>query len=113
MQGLGGLGHLGLQYVRKMGYRTVALSSSDKKKDFAYKLGATDYVDGSKEDHGEALQKIGGAALVVVTAPNPEIIPSLLNGLGAGGKLLVLARKCNEGKFDMARTILICPDSCW
>ncbi|KAB8360938.1 hypothetical protein FH972_024670 [Carpinus fangiana] len=91
VQGLGGLGHLGLQYVRKMGYRTVALSSSDAKKDFAFKLGATDYIDGSKEDHGEALAKMGGASLIVVTAPNPKIISSLLNGLGAGGKLLILA----------------------
>ena len=76
-----------------MGYRTVALSSSDKKKDFAKKLGANDYIDGSKEDHGEALQKLGGASLIVVTAPNPEIIPQLLNGLQFGGKLLVLARE--------------------
>lgn len=91
IQGLGGLGHLAVQYSRKMGYRTVALSSSDKKKDFAIKLGANDYVDGSKEDSGEALQKIGGAALVVVTAPNPKIIGGLLNGLAPGGKLLILA----------------------
>lgn len=91
IQGLGGLGHLGVQYARKMGYRTVALSSSDKKRDFATKLGANDYFDGSKQDHGEALQKIGGAALIVVTAPNPEIISPLLNGLAAGGKLLILA----------------------
>lgn len=76
-----------------MGYRTVALSSSDKKKDFAHKLGANDYIDGSKEDQGEALQKLGGAALIVVTAPNPKIIPSLLSGLAPLGKLLILARE--------------------
>ncbi|KAF2087467.1 alcohol dehydrogenase [Saccharata proteae CBS 121410] len=91
IQGLGGLGHLALQYSRKMGYRTVAISSSDKKRDFAMKLGATDYIDGSKEDTAEALQKLGGAALVVVTAPNPKIIGPLVNGCHAGGKLLVLA----------------------
>ncbi|KAI9721156.1 MAG: hypothetical protein M1828_005263 [Chrysothrix sp. TS-e1954] len=91
IQGLGGLGHLGLQYSRKMGFRTVALSSSDKKKDFADKLGAHDYLDGSKGDHGEALKKMGGAALIVVTAPNPAIIGSLVNGLAPMGKLLVLA----------------------
>ena len=91
IQGLGGLGHLGVQYARKMGYRTVALSSSDKKKDFAKKLGANDYIDGSKEDQGEALQKIGGAALIVVTAPDPKHISGLLNGLAPGGKLLILA----------------------
>lgn len=72
IQGLGGLGHLAIQYARKMGYRTVAISSSDKKKDFALKLGANDYIDSSKEDAAEALQKLGGASLVVVTAPNPK-----------------------------------------
>ena len=91
IQGLGGLGHLGLQYARKMGYRTVALSSSDKKRDFAMKLGATDYVDCSKQTSAEALQEMGGAALIVVTAPNPSLIPDLLKGLDNGGKLLVLA----------------------
>lgn len=94
IQGLGGLGHLGVQYARKMGYRTVALSSSGAKRDFAMKLGANDYFDASKEDHSEALQAIGGAALIVVTAPNPSIISGLLNGLAAGGKLLILSRKC-------------------
>ena len=75
-----------------MGYRTVALSSSDAKRDFAMKLGANDYIDGSKETQSEALQKLGGAALIVVTAPNPKIIPDLVNGLAPLGKLLILAR---------------------
>lgn len=94
VQGLGGLGHLAVQYARKMGYRTVALSSSNAKRDFASKLGATDYVDGSKEDTAEALQKIGGADLIVVTAPNPDIMGPLLNGCAPRGKVLILARKC-------------------
>lgn len=91
IQGLGGLGHLALQYARKMGYRTVALSTSSSKKDFAFELGANDYIDTSKENAGEALQKIGGASLIVVTAPNPEIMGPLINGLGPMGKLLILA----------------------
>ncbi|KAL1304754.1 hypothetical protein AAFC00_003692 [Neodothiora populina] len=91
IQGLGGLGHLALQYSRRMGYRTVAISTSDKKKDFATKLGANDYIDTSKEDAAEALQKIGGAALVVITAPNPEVMGPMINGCAAGGKLLILA----------------------
>lgn len=57
------------------------------------KLGATDYVDGSKEDTAEALQKLGGADLVVVTAPNPELMGPLMGGLRAQGKILILARK--------------------
>ncbi|KAH7555605.1 hypothetical protein BM1_07228 [Bipolaris maydis] len=91
IQGLGGLGHLALQYSRKMGYRTVALSSSSDKKDFAFQLGATDYIDTSKESAAEGLQKMGGASLIVVTAPNPQIIGPLVNGLGPLGKMLVLA----------------------
>jgi D-arabinose 1-dehydrogenase-like Zn-dependent alcohol dehydrogenase len=91
IQGLGGLGHLAVQYARKLGYRTVALSTSSNKKDFATQLGATDYIDTSKENAAEALQKMGGASLIVVTAPNPEVMGPLVNGLGPLGKLLILA----------------------
>jgi len=91
IQGLGGLGHLAVQYARKMGYRTVALSSSDSKRGFAMELGATDYVDGSKENTAEALQKMGGADLIVVTAPNPKIIAGLVWALAPMGKVLILA----------------------
>lgn len=89
IQGLGGLGHLALQYARKMGYRTVALSRGQSKKDFAMKLGAHDYIDTSATSAAEGLQKLGGAALIVVTAPNPDIISGLLGGLAARGTLLV------------------------
>jgi D-arabinose 1-dehydrogenase-like Zn-dependent alcohol dehydrogenase len=93
VQGLGGLGHLAVQYARKMGYRTVALSRGSDKKDFAFQLGANDYIDTSKEDASEALQKMGGAGLIVVTAPNPTIMGPLLKGVAPMGKLLILARK--------------------
>lgn len=73
VQGLGGLGHLAIQYARKMGYRTVALSRGTEKKDFAMKLGANDYIDIKANDVGEELQKLGGAACIVVTAPNPDV----------------------------------------
>jgi D-arabinose 1-dehydrogenase-like Zn-dependent alcohol dehydrogenase len=93
VQGLGGLGHLALQYSRKMGYRTVAVSSSPSKKDFATQLGANDFIDTSKEDAGEALQKMGGASLIVVTAPSPKVVSGLLKGCAPMGKVLCLARK--------------------
>ncbi len=93
IQGLGGLGHLAVQYARKMGYRTVALSRGTDKKDFAMKLGANEYIDTSNGDPAEALQKLGGAALIVATAPNPEHISPLVGGCRALGKLLILARK--------------------
>ncbi|KAF2748819.1 alcohol dehydrogenase [Sporormia fimetaria CBS 119925] len=91
VQGLGGLGHLAVQYARKMGYRTVAVSSSDAKKDFAFKLGANDYIDTSKEDAAEALQKMGGAALVVITAPNPKVVGPMVKACAPVGKVLILA----------------------
>ena len=96
VQGLGGLGHLAVQYARKMGFRTVALSSSDSKREFAKKLGANDYIDTSKESAAEALQKLGGASCIIVTAPNPQIMGPLVAGLGPLGKLLILARKCRK-----------------
>lgn len=89
IQGLGGLGHLAIQYARKMGYRTVALSRGTSKKDFALKLGATDYIDTEAHDAAEELQKLGGAACIAVTAPNPDVITPLLNGLAPGGTLLL------------------------
>ena len=92
IQGLGGLGHLALQYSRKMGYRTVAISSSASKKEFAEKLGATDYVDTSKEDVGEVLRGMGGADLIVVTAPNPGVMGPLVKATAPLGKVLILAR---------------------
>ncbi|KAH6663222.1 putative alcohol dehydrogenase [Halenospora varia] len=91
IQGLGGLGHLAVQYANKMGYKVVALSSGDKKRDFAQKLGAHEYIDTSKDDPCKKLQDMGGAAAIVCTAPNPKAIGPLTGGLEAGGRLLVLA----------------------
>ena len=93
IQGLGGLGHLALQYANKMGYEVVALSSSASKADFAKKLGASHYVDGSKEDAVAKLKSMGGADMIVCTAPSPQIIGPLTAGLAPGGKLLILSRK--------------------
>lgn len=91
VQGLGGLGHLAVQFASKMGYRTVALSSGGAKAAFARELGAHEYIDASKDDPVAALQALGGAAMIVATAPNPKAISPLIGGLQAGGKLIVLA----------------------
>lgn len=85
-----GLGHLAIQYARAMGYRTVALSTSDAKKELAFKLGAHDYIDGSKVDQAQALQEMGGAKVIMCTAPSGKAIQKLLPGLGTGGQLVVL-----------------------
>lgn len=100
VQGLGGLGHLAVQYAAKMGYKVVVLSSSGKKEAFAKELGADVYVDGSKEDHAEVLQKLGGAAMVVVTAPDVEGVKNLVGGLDKGGKILILGGKWTLRSFQ-------------
>ena len=79
-----------------MGFNVVALSSSGAKEKFAKELGANEYLDASKGDLAEGLQKLGGASLIVCTAPNPKIIGPLVGGLGMMGKLLILARKSAE-----------------
>jgi D-arabinose 1-dehydrogenase-like Zn-dependent alcohol dehydrogenase len=91
VQGIGGLGHLGIQFSRAMGFKTVALSSGDSKRALATELGAHIYVDSSKEDPATALQALGGASVIASTAPNAKTIGPLVNGLGVNGKLLLLA----------------------
>ena len=72
----------------------MALSRNSEKEKFARQLGAHEYIDGSKEDIGEALQKMGGASLIVSTVPDKTSITPLLSGLGIKGKLLILSGKC-------------------
>ncbi|KAM4065706.1 zinc-binding dehydrogenase [Hirsutella rhossiliensis] len=91
IQGIGGLGHLGIQYARKMGFRVIAVSTSDSKKEFAMELGAHHYINSSKSDVTEEINNLGGAKLVVLTAPNPELMGQYTACLTWLGKLLVLA----------------------
>jgi D-arabinose 1-dehydrogenase-like Zn-dependent alcohol dehydrogenase len=91
IQGIGGLGHLALQYASRMGFRTVALSHGADKEALARQLGAHDYVDTKAGNAAEGLQKLGGADLILATAPSGEAISSALNGLKQRGKLLIVA----------------------
>jgi D-arabinose 1-dehydrogenase-like Zn-dependent alcohol dehydrogenase len=91
VQGIGGLGHIAIQYARKMGYRVVAISRDAQKKQIVQELGAHEYIDASAVDAGTALQKLGGASLIITTAPSAEVISPLLKGLGILGKLLMLS----------------------
>jgi D-arabinose 1-dehydrogenase-like Zn-dependent alcohol dehydrogenase len=74
IQGLGGLGHLAIQYANRFGFRVVAISRDDQKERFVRDLGAHEYIDTIKEDVGTALQEPGGAALIVATAANAGAI---------------------------------------
>jgi len=93
IQGLGGLGHLAVQYANKLGYTVVALSGGTSKREFATQLGAHEYIDTSigSEEVNAKLQALGGAALIVATAPNAKAIGPLTGGLQPGGHLLVLS----------------------
>ncbi|WP_081209927.1 alcohol dehydrogenase [Salegentibacter sediminis] len=91
IQGIGGLGHLAVQYAAKMGMRTVAISSSNSKKELARELGAHHFINTDEMDAAEELQKLGGAKLILATAPYSKAITSVVGGLGTDGKLLMVA----------------------
>lgn len=91
VQGIGGLGHLAIQYASKMGMRTVAISTSDSKKELAEKLGAHHFINTGNSNAAEELQKLGGARLILATAPYSDAITSVVDGLGIDGKLLMVA----------------------
>lgn len=91
IQGIGGLGHLAVQYAHRMGFRTVALSRGTEKRALAEELGAHLYVDAKASDPVEELQKLGGADLILATAPHADAISGVVGGLGARGKLLIVA----------------------
>jgi D-arabinose 1-dehydrogenase-like Zn-dependent alcohol dehydrogenase len=90
VQGIGGLGHLGIQYARQMGFRTFAIGRGKDKEALARKLGATHYVDTAAGDPVAELQKAGGAHVILATAPDSKSISALASGLSRNGKLLVV-----------------------
>jgi alcohol dehydrogenase/propanol-preferring alcohol dehydrogenase len=91
IQGLGGLGHLGVQYARAMGFEVVALSRGKDKEEFAGKLGAHHYVDTTEPESTSRLQELGGARVILATAPHAKSISALVPGLGLEGCLLIVA----------------------
>jgi D-arabinose 1-dehydrogenase-like Zn-dependent alcohol dehydrogenase len=91
VHGIGGLGHLGVQYARRMGFRTIAINRGNDKEPLARELGAHHYIDATAEDVVAELQKLGGANVILATAPNAQAISGLVDGLAPSGKLLVPA----------------------
>jgi len=91
VQGIGGLGHLAVQFAHHMGFRTVAIGRGEDKAPLARQLGADDYVDATKGSAGAALAKLGGAKLIVATAPSAASVADVMPGLGISGQLLLLA----------------------
>ena len=90
VQGLGGLGHFGVQFATKMGFRTVAIGRGQDKEALAMKLGAARYLDTDQTNAANESTKMGGASVILATAPNSKSMSELIDGLGVGGKLLVV-----------------------
>ena len=90
VQGIGGLGHLGIQYARHMGFHTVAIGRGGDKQALATKLGAHAYVDTSAGPPAQALQKLGGAQVILATAPDSKSMSALVDGLGPRGTLMII-----------------------
>ena len=88
--GVGGLGHLGIQFAAKMGFRTVAIARGLDKEPLARKLGAGSYIDSKTRDPAAELLKLGGAKTVLATVTNGDAMSAVLGGLGVNGKLIIL-----------------------
>ena len=91
IHGIGGLGHLGVQYARHMGFKTVAINRGNDKQALAQELGAHHYIDATATDVVAELQKLGGARIILATAPSAQAISLLVDGLSPNGLLLVPA----------------------
>ena len=88
--GIGGLGHLGIQFAAKMGFRTVAIARGMDKEPLARKLGAWSYIDSKTQDPAAELLKLGGAKVVLATVTSGDAMSATLGGLGVNGKLVIL-----------------------
>jgi D-arabinose 1-dehydrogenase-like Zn-dependent alcohol dehydrogenase len=90
VQGVGGLGHLGIQFANKFGYRVAAVGRGPENAALAKKLGAALYIDSRATNAAEELQKLGGAQVILATAPSSKAMSALIDGLGPNGKLIVV-----------------------
>ena len=106
IQGLGGLGHMGIQYANKMGFRVVAISRSSAKREDAKRLGAHHFIDTSKQDGPTELLRLGGAKMIVITAPNPDVIGQYTRSLSWQGKLLLLTGKYSRSGMKRVHTLM-------
>jgi D-arabinose 1-dehydrogenase-like Zn-dependent alcohol dehydrogenase len=88
--GIGGLGHLGIQFANKFGYRVAAIGHGSENAALAKKLGASVYIDNKTTNAAEALQKLGGAQVILATAPSSKAMSEVIDGLGPNGKLMVV-----------------------
>ncbi len=104
--GLGGLGHLGVQFAAKMGFRTVGIARGADKAKFAAQLGAHHYIDSLAEDVAQALTALGGARVVLATATNADAIAAVIGGLSSDGELVIVGVPEERLKIPAVELIL-------
>jgi alcohol dehydrogenase len=90
IHGVGGLGHLGIQFAARLGFRTVAVNRGRDKEQLARSLGAHDYIDSAADDPAAELQKMGGAKAIIATVTNADAMQAIVGGLGAGGTMMLI-----------------------
>jgi D-arabinose 1-dehydrogenase-like Zn-dependent alcohol dehydrogenase len=90
VHGVGGLGHLGIQFAARLGYRTVAVNRGREKEALARSLGAHDYIDSAADDPAQALQAMGGARAIIATVTSAEAMQAIVGGLSAGGTMMLI-----------------------
>ncbi|MEA2311806.1 MAG: hypothetical protein QOE28_1774 [Solirubrobacteraceae bacterium] len=103
--GVGGLGHLGVQFAARLGFRTVAIARGRDKEELARRLGAHEYVDSTEQDVAEPLQALGGAKVVLATATNADAMTATIGGLGPRGELIVVGASMDPIKIAPALLI--------
>jgi len=106
IQAIGGLGHLAVQFASKFGFRTVAISRGSDAKELALKLGAHTYLDSESVNAAEELQRMGGAKVILATAPSGKAMSSLVDGLGIEGKMVVVGASGDPIEVSPAQLIL-------
>jgi D-arabinose 1-dehydrogenase-like Zn-dependent alcohol dehydrogenase len=105
VQGIGGLGHLAVQYAAKMGLIVYAVSSGSSKRDLALSLGASEYIDSSTTNVVEYMQSLGGANLIICTAPNADLISAIIPAVAVNG-MVTLVSAATDGDIKVSNLLL-------
>jgi alcohol dehydrogenase, propanol-preferring len=106
VQGVGGLGHLGIQFARAMGLRVAAIDRGNDKEALAEKLGAHRYVDSQTENPVEVLKSLGGARVILATAPSGKSMSALIGGLAPRGQMVVVGVGADPIEVSTAELVL-------
>jgi D-arabinose 1-dehydrogenase-like Zn-dependent alcohol dehydrogenase len=107
IQGIGGLGHLGVQFASKFGFETVAIGRGGDKKSLALKLGARTYIDSTSQDVAKQLLALGGARVILATAPDGKAMGSLIDGLGVDGRLVIVGVSAEPFAVSSLQLIMV------